>query len=52
MLLYVAMCTIHTYMRLDLETDLIVTLGLFHFIGPANDYTCALHIDNGITRLG
>ena len=25
------------------KTDQIVTLGLFHFIGPANGYTCTLH---------
>ena len=30
----------------------IVTLGLFHFIGPANGYTCTLHIHSAITRLG
>ena len=32
------------------KTDQIVTLGLFHFIGPANGYTCTLHIH--ITKLG
>ena len=26
------------------KTDQIVTLGLFHFIGPANGYICTLHI--------
>ena len=34
------------------KTDWIVTLGLFHFIGPANGYTCTLHIHITITRLG
>ena len=27
-----------------LETDQIVTVGLFHFIGPANGYIRTLHI--------
>ena len=35
-----------------LENWQIVTLGLFHFIGPANGYTCTLHIHSAITRLG
>ena len=30
----------------------IVTLGLFHFIGPANGYTCTLHIHSAINSLG
>ena len=34
------------------KTDQIVTLGLFHFIGPANDYTCTLYIHSIITGLG
>ena len=34
------------------KTDWIVTLGLFHFIGPANGYTCTLQIHSAITRLG
>ena len=36
------------------KTDRIVTLGLFHFIGPANGYTgtCTLHIHSAITGLG
>ena len=34
------------------KTDQIVTLGLFHFIAPANGYTCTLHIHSAITRLG
>ena len=34
------------------KTDWIVTLGLFHFIGPANGYTCTLHIYSAIIRLG
>ena len=33
-------------------TDQIVTLGLFHFIGPANSYTCTLHIHSAITGIG
>ena len=32
------------------KTDQIVTLGLFHFIGPANGYTFTLHIHRAITR--
>ena len=37
-----------------LETDQIVTLGLFHFIGPTNGYTHALHmyIHSASIRLG
>ena len=34
------------------KTDQIITLGLFHFIGPANGYTCTLHIYRAVTRLG
>ena len=34
------------------KTDRIVTLGLFHFIGPANGYTHTLHIHTAIVRLG
>ena len=34
-----------------LKTNQIVTLGLFHFIGSANGYTCTLHIHSAITRL-
>ena len=34
------------------KTDHIVTLGLFHFIGPGNGYTCILHIHSAITMLG
>ena len=34
------------------KTDRIVTLGLFHFIGPANGYTHTLHIRTAIIRLG
>ena len=34
------------------KTDQIVTLGIFHFIGPANCYTCTLHIHSAITRFG
>ena len=34
------------------KTDRIVTLGLFHFIGPANGYTHTLHIHTAIIRLG
>ena len=34
------------------KTDRIVTLGLFHFIGPANGYTHTLHIHTVIIRLG
>ena len=34
------------------KTDRIVILGLFHFIGPANAYTCTLHIHSPVTGLG
>ena len=34
------------------KTDQIIILGLFHFIGPANGYTCTLHIHSAITGLG
>ena len=45
--------TIHaTYVTGFWKTDQIVTLGLFHFIGPANGYTCTLHIHSALTRLG
>ena len=43
---------IHAYVTGYWKTDQIVTLGLFHFIGPANGYTCTLHIQSAITRLG
>ena len=33
------------------ETNQVVTLGLFHFIGPANSYTHILPIHSAITRL-
>ena len=34
------------------KTDQIVTLGLFHFIDPANGYTYTLHIHSAITIAG
>ena len=34
------------------KTDQSVTLGLFHFIDPANGYTHTLHINSAITRFG
>ena len=34
------------------KTDQNVTLGLFHFIGPANGYTHTLQIHTAIVRLG
>ena len=40
-----------TYVTGLSKTDQIVTLGLFHFIGPGNGYTCKLHIYSTITRL-
>ena len=43
---------IATYVTGFWKTDQIVTLGLSHFIGPANGYTCALYIHSAITRLG
>ena len=42
----------HTYVTRFWKTYQIVTLGLFHFIGPANDYTHTPHIQISITRLG
>ena len=33
------------------KTDRIVTLGLFHFIGPANGYTHTLHIQLPLSGL-
>ena len=33
------------------KTEQIVRLGLFHLIGPANDYTNTLLIHSAITRL-
>ena len=33
------------------KTTQIVTLSLFHFIGPTNGYTCTLHIHSAIARL-
>ena len=34
------------------KTDRNVTLGLFHFIGPANAYTHTMHIRTAIIQLG
>ena len=34
------------------KTNQIVTVGLFHFIGPVKGHTCTLHIRSAITRLG
>ena len=34
------------------KTDRNVTLGLFHFMSPANAYTHTLHIRTAIIRLG
>ena len=34
------------------KIDQIVTLGLFHFIGPTNGYTCTLPIHSASIRLG
>ena len=45
--------TLYLYVTGFWKTDQIVTLGLFHFIGPANGYTHTLHIHHSaITRLG
>ena len=41
-----------TYVTEVWKTNWIVTLGLFHFIGLANGYTCTLHIHSAITKLG
>ena len=41
-----------TYVTGFWKTDRNVTLGLFHFIGPANAYTHTLHIRTAIIRLG
>ena len=40
------------YVTVFWKTDRIVTLGPFHFIDPANGYTCTLHIHSAIIRLG
>ena len=44
----------HTYVIGFWKTDRIVTPSLFHFIGPANGYTCTgtLHIHSATARLG
>ena len=46
---YIKICCIHVngYWK----TNQIVTLGLCHFIGPANNYTHTLPIHSAITRL-
>ena len=44
-------CVCCAYVTGFLKTDRIVTLGLLHFIGPANGYTCTLHIHNAILSL-
>ena len=41
-----------TYLIGYWKTDQIVTLGLFHFIGPPNSHTHTLPIHSAITRLG
>ena len=38
-------------MWLDFGKPTKLSLGLFHFIGPANGYTCILHIHSAIIRL-
>ena len=48
--LYVSV--LQTYVTGFWKTNQIVTLGLFHFIGPENGYTHKLHIHGVITRLG
>ena len=49
---YVKLNTVAIYHDIICEkTDQIVTLGLFHFIGPANSYTHTLPIHSAITRL-
>ena len=52
--IYVSNSYIHSYWNVTgfWKTDRIVTLGLFHFIGPANGYTCTQHIRSAFTRLG
>ena len=34
------------------KIDRIITLGLLYYIGPAEGYTCTLHIHSAIIRLG
>ena len=46
------MATQIQYVTVFWKTDHIVTLGLFHFIGPTNGYTRTLHIHSAIIRLG
>ena len=47
----IILCTVHIYAYVTglRKTDQIVTLGLFHFSGPANGHTRTLHI---LSRLG
>ena len=42
--------TCYVYVTGFWKIEQSVTLGLFHFIGPANGYTCTLHIHSAITR--
>ena len=51
--MYIYVCMyIYIYVTGFWKTDRNVTLGLFHFIGPANAYTHTLHIRTAIIRLG
>ena len=49
---YIATYILYSYVIGFWKIEQIVTLGLFHFTGPANGYTCTLHIYSAITRLG
>ena len=42
----------YSYLTGFLKDDWIFTVSLFLFIGPANGYTCTLHIHNAISGLG
>ena len=43
---------LYSYVTGFWKTNRIVTLGLFHFIGLADGYSCTLHIHSAIARLG
>ena len=43
---------VHVKRKFKYVTGLCHTIGLFHFIGPANGYTRTLRIYSAITSLG
>ena len=46
------LCGTSVYVTGFWKTNQIITLGLFHFIGPNNGYTRTLHIHSASIRLG